>query len=266
MDEVFALYERLGVKGVKVDFMDRDDQEMVAFYHRMLSSAARHKLMVNLHGAYHPTGLNRTWPNFMTQEGVLGAEYNKWSRRVTATHNVTLPFTRMLIGPMDYTPGGFRNATPDDFQVRFFGPQVMTTRAHQLATLVVYESPLQVIADSPDAYQSGEGSAFIADVPATWDETRALAGEVGEYIVLARRSGKRWFIGAMTNEQPRQLEIALDFLGGGQFVAETYADGNAPTDVGRSASTVAANASLTLDLAGSGGAAIMLTPAGGAGR
>src|SRR5688500_19194254 len=130
--------------------MDRDDQQMVAFYHRLLASAARHHLLVNRHGAYRPTGLNRTWPNSLTQEGVLGAEYNKWSRRITATHNLTLPFTRMLLGPMDYTPGGFRNVRPQDFEPRHLGPMVMTTRAQQLAMYVVYESPFAVVADSPD--------------------------------------------------------------------------------------------------------------------
>ncbi|HEX8119069.1 MAG TPA: glycoside hydrolase family 97 catalytic domain-containing protein, partial [Pyrinomonadaceae bacterium] len=193
MDRAFPYYERLGVRGVKVDFMDRDDQEMVAFYHRILRTAARHHLLVDLHGAYKPTGLARTYPNYVTQEGVLGAEYNKWSARVTATHNVTLPFTRMLAGPMDYTPGGFRNVTREAFQPREVAPEVMTTRAHGLAMYVVYESPLQMVADHPGAYRGQPGAEFLRDVPASWDETRVLAGEIGKYIVVARRRGRDWF-------------------------------------------------------------------------
>ncbi|AKC88182.1 alpha-glucosidase [Pseudoxanthomonas suwonensis] len=266
MDEVFARYRDMGIRGVKVDFMDRDDQEMVAFFHRMLESAARHRLMLNLHGAYRPTGLNRTWPNFLTQEGVLGAEYNKWSRRATPAHNVTLPFTRMLLGPMDYTPGGFRNVTPERFQVSFAGPQVMGTRAHQLAMFVVYESALQVVADSPDAYVDANGvlapgADFIAAVPASWDETRVLAGEIGEYVVVARRSGRDWYLGAMTNERPRTLEVPLDFLPAADYRATLWLDGDAPTQVRREERRIDAdNRMLTLPLSGSGGAAVRLAP------
>ena len=266
MDEVFARYRDMGIKGVKVDFMDRDDQEMVAFFHRMMRSAAAHRLMLNLHGAYRPTGLNRTWPHFLTQEGVLGAEYNKWSRRITPAHNVTLPFTRMLVGPMDYTPGGFRNATPEQFQVSFLGPQVMGTRAHQLAMFVVYESALQMVADSPDVYVDGNGALvagadFLARVPASWDETRVLAGRIGEYIVVARRAGRDWYIGAMTNEQPRSLEVPLDFLPAADYRATLWQDGEAPTDVRRAETRIDAdNRVLRLELAGGGGAAVHLAP------
>jgi alpha-glucosidase len=264
MDEVFAQYRDMGVKGVKVDFMDRDDQEMVAFFHRMMRSAADHRLMLDLHGAYRPTGLNRTWPNFLTQEGVLGAEYNKWSRRITPTHNVTLPFTRMLLGPMDYTPGGFRNVTPEQFQVSFAGPRVMGTRAHQLAMFVVYESGLQMVADSPDVYTDGKGGLapgadFLSIVPARWDETRVLAGEIGEYIIVARRSGRDWYIGAMTNEQPRTLKVPLDFLPAADYRGTLWRDGDSPPDVRREELRVDAhNRTLELRLSGGGGAALRL--------
>jgi alpha-glucosidase len=261
MDEVFALYRDMGIRGVKVDFMDRDDQEMVAFFHRMMESAAEHRLMLNLHGAYRPTGLDRTWPNFLTQEGVLGAEYNKWSRRITPTHNVTLPFTRMLLGPMDYTPGGFRNVAPEDFEVAFAGPQVMGTRAHQLAMFVVYESALQMVADSPDVYVDAPGADFLSIVPATWDETRVLAGEIGEYIVVARRSGRDWYLGAMTNEQPRTLELDLDFLPAADYEVTLWLDGTQPTDVRREQRRIdAGKRRLTLELASGGGAAMHLVP------
>lgn len=264
MDEVFARYRDMGIVGVKVDFMDRDDQEMVAFFHEMAESAAAHRLMLDLHGAYRPTGLNRTWPNLLTQEGVLGAEYNKWSRRVTPTHNLTLPFTRMLLGPMDYTPGGFRNAAPDRFQVSFSGPEVMGTRAHQLAMFVVYESALQMVADSPDAYLDEDGNGvpgtdFIAAVPASWDETRVLAGEIGEYVVVARRSDRDWYIGAMTGERPRRLVLDLDFLPAADYLATLWLDGSEPTDVRREQRRIdAEHRTLTLDLAAAGGAAVRL--------
>lgn len=260
MDAVFARYQALGVKGVKVDFMDRDDQQMVAFFHRMMRSAADHRLMLNLHGAYRPTGLQRTWPHFLTQEGVLGAEYNKWSRRVTPTHNLTLPFTRMLLGPIDYTPGGFRNVAPAQFAPAFTAPQVMGTRAHQLAMYVVYESPLQMVADSPDVYVDAPGADFLSLVPTNWDETRVLAGAIGEYIVVARRHGRDWYLGAMSNEAARTLEIDLSWLGEGEFDATLWRDGETATDVVRERPAMGAGRKLRLALAGGGGAALKLSP------
>ncbi|MFL6275328.1 MAG: glycoside hydrolase family 97 protein [Blastocatellia bacterium] len=245
MDTAFPYYEKLGIKGVKVDFMDRDDQEMVAFYHRILKTAAAHHLMVDLHGAYKPTGLARTYPNYITQEGVMGAEYNKWSARVTATHNLTLPFTRMLLGPMDYTPGGFRNATRQEFKIQNTGPQVMTTRGQQLAMYVVYESPFACVSDSPDAYRNQPGSAFLKVVPTSWDETRVLGGEIGQFIVIARRRDQVWYVGAMTNEQAREVQVPLDFLGSGTYHLAGFVDGVKPTDVRRLTETVTGGRLLT---------------------
>ena len=239
MDTAFPYYEKLGIKGVKVDFMDRDDQEMVAFYHRIVKTAAAHHLMVDLHGAYKPTGLARTYPNYVTQEGVMGAEYNKWSARVTATHTLTLPFTRMLLGPMDYTPGGFRNAPQHAFKIQNTGPEVMTTRAQQLAMYVVYDSPFACVSDSPDAYRGQAGSELLKVVPTSWDETRVLAGRIGEYIVIARRHGREWYVGAMTNEQARDIQIPLAFLDDQPYQVQGFVDGNKPTDVGRLADVVA---------------------------
>ena len=264
VDEAMELYEKLGIKGIKVDFMDRDDQQMVDWYHRVLSKAAKHKLLVNFHGAYHPTGLIRTYPNYLTQEGVLGAEYNKWSRRVTARHNLTLPFTRMLLGPMDYTPGGFRNRTPDDFVIRSAPPYVMTTRGQALAMYVVYESPFGVVADTPDAYREGPGLDFISLVPTIWDETRAIAGDIGEYVVLARRKGKDWYVGAMTNETGRTMELPLGFLGSGRYAVTAWVDGASPTDLDVKRSSLAAGERrpMTLRLAPGGGAALHFKAAG----
>jgi alpha-glucosidase len=257
MDRAFPFYERLGVKGVKVDFMDHDDQEMVAFYHRILKTAARHHLLVDLHGAYKPTGLVRTYPNYLTQEGVLGAEYNKWSARITATHNVTLPFTRMLAGPMDYTPGGFRNVRPEDFKPQEKGPLVMTTRAHQLAMYVVYESPLQMVADAPGAYRGQPGAEFLKEVPASWDETRVVAGEIGKYVVVARRKGRDWFLGAMTNEEGRTLRVPLDFLGQGLYSFRGFSDVKGPRFdpklVDSPWADINGGSALTVEMAPSGG-------------
>jgi alpha-glucosidase len=264
MDEALPLYQKLGIKGIKVDFMDRDDQQMVDWYHRMLTRAAEHKLLVNLHGAYHPTGLVRTYPHYLTQEGVLGAEYNKWSRRVTAGHNVTLAYTRMLLGPMDYTPGGFRNRTPADFVIRSAPPYVMTTRGQALAMYVVYESPFGVVADTPDAYREAHGLDLISAVPVTWDETRFIAGEIGEYVVLARRKGKDWYVGAMTNESGRTIPLPLDFLGAGRFEATAWTDGAAPEalDIRRWTVGPSAREPVSLRLAPGGGAALRFTASG----
>jgi alpha-glucosidase len=270
LEDALALYEAWGIKGIKVDFMNRNDQEMVAFYHRVLAGAARHHLMVDLHGAYPPDGLARTYPNFVTQEGVMGAEYNKWSARVTATHNVTLPFTRMLLGPMDYTPGGFRAATPAGFaeKMRDKKPYVQTTRGQALAMYVVYDSPVSMVADSPDAYVNPDGSLavgvdFLERVPTSWDETRVLTGEIGQYIVTARRKGNTWYIGAMTNEAGRKLTVPLDFLGAGHsYTAKVYEDGTGPNDLRKRSAQLRKESKLTLTLAGSGGAAVVVEPAG----
>ena len=194
----------------------------------------------------------------------MGAEYNKWSTRITATHNVTLALTRGLLGPMDYTPGGFRNVTPQTFEPRNTAPEVMTTRAQQLAMYVVYDSPLAVLADAPSAYEGQPGSDFLKIVPATWDQTHALAGEIGQYVAVARRSGQDWYVGAMTNEAGRTLSLPLDFLPKGRWQATVWADGAAPTDEQRSTRIldVASDrgAALRLRLAPSGGAAVRLTP------
>jgi alpha-glucosidase len=264
MDEALPLYRKWGIAGIKVDFMDRDDQEMVDWYHKVLKRAAENRLLVNFHGAYPPTGLARTYPHYLTQEGVLGAEYNKWSRRVTAGHNVTLAYTRMLLGPMDYTPGGFRNRTPAEFEIRSAPPFVMTTRGHGLAMYVVYESPFAVVADTPDAYREGPGLDFIREVPATWDETRFLAGEIGEYVVVARRKGRDWYVGAMTNRTGRTIELPLGFLGSGRYEATGWTDGASPTDldIRRWSVGAGARAPLALRLAPGGGAALRLKAAG----
>ncbi len=267
MDVAFPLYEKWGLGGVKIDYMDRKDQEIVGFYQRTLRTAARYHLTVDFHGAYAPSGEERTYPHFLTREGIMGLEYVKWSDRVTPRHDVTIPFTRMLLGPMDFTPGGFRNVTRADFAPRNDLPVVMTTRAHQLAMYVVYDSPLQMLSDSPAAYRGEPGAEFLKAVPASWDETRVLDGKIGEYVVIARRRGSDWFVGAMT-DGPRKLSLPLSFLGSGAFDATVYADvpesAQQPTKLGITPKKVAATgpaATLTLDLVSGGGAAIQLRPA-----
>ena len=259
MDAALAQYQKWGVKGIKVDFMDRSDQQIVDYYHKLMRKAAAHQLLVDMHGAYPPGGLNRTYPNYLTQEGIMGAEYNKWSRRVTATHNVSLAYTRMLLGPVDYTPGGFRNKTPETFEVVNSPPQVQTTRGHGLAMFVVYESPFQMVADSPDAYENAQGYDFVKLVPASWDETRFLAGDIDEFVVVARRKGGDWYVGAMGTEQARTISLPLSFLGEGRFKAKIWEDAGSPTALNVSERAVAPGESLELKLAPSGGAVVRLT-------
>jgi len=228
MDVAFPLYEKWGVAGVKIDFMARDDQEMVNFYHRAVKKAAEHKLLVDFHGAYKPTGWERTYPNLVTREGVLGNEYTKWSDEVTPDHCLTLPFTRMVAGAMDFTPGGFRHKMKDDFRIvgsNGPGPFTMGTRCFQLAQLIVYESPLQVLCDSPYNYRISPGGLdFLKIVPTTWDETKVLNGKVGDFITIARRSGDDWYIGSMTDWTKRNLEVDLSFIGNGKFEANIWKD------------------------------------------
>jgi len=261
MDEVLDTYVRWGIKGVKIDFMSRDDQDMVDFYRRVAAATAKRHLLLDLHGAYIPDGLNRTYPNFVTQEGVMGAEWDKMKKNITPFHNLVLPYTRMLAGPMDYTPGGFHNATPETFTVREVGPFTQNTRGQELAKYVVYESPLQMVSDDPDAYRGAAGFDFIQRVPTAWDETRFLAGEPGRDIVLARRQGKTWYVGAMTADEGRTARVALRFLPAGRYRATVWEDGATPNEVRRTERNVKAGDVLTLKLAAAGGAAVILEPA-----
>ena len=269
MSEAFPLFEKWGVAGIKVDFMNRDDQEMVNFYYRVTREAARHHLVVDFHGAFKPTGMRRTYPNQLTREGVLGMEYNKWSYRDTPYHHLILPFTRMLAGPLDYTPGCFNNATRDQFEPRHVNPMCQGTRAHQLAMYVVYFSPLQMLSDFPEDYDHSPGMDFLDQVPTAWDETRVVNGDPGEFITIARRKDKTWYLGSMTDWTPRDLVIPLDFLGSasssGAYHARIYADGpNAEhdaTDLSTREATFQAGDRLTVHLASGGGLAAIFTPA-----
>ena len=264
MDDAFPLFEKWGVAGVKIDFMNRDDQWMVDLYRRVVKKAAEHHLMIDFHGAFKPDGLRRTYPNLLTREGVMGLEYNKWSYRVTPDHNVMLAFTRMLAGPMDYTPGGFRNTTRDQFEPRNLRPEVMGTRAHQTALFVVFESPFEMVSDYPEAYEGQKELAFLSAVPTSWDETRVLNAKVGDYVTIARRRGAEWYIGSIAGWHAADLDIPLNFLGPGQYTAEIYSDApdaaENPTHTTLDRRSVSQSTVLKAKLVSGGGQAIRIRP------
>ncbi len=219
-------FEKWGVRGIKVDFMQRDDQRVVNFFHRLTAEAAKRRMLVDYHGAQRSALMTRTWPNLISTEGVRGLEWSKWSADAEPEHNVTLPFTRMFLGPMDYTPGAMLNAQKRQFHPVFERPMSLGTRCHQLAMYVVFESPLQMLADSPSNYlREPEAMEFLSAVPSVWDETRVLDGKIGDYVVVARRSGRDWYVGAMTDWTARDLEVDLSFLPGGAFRVDSYQDG-----------------------------------------
>ena len=226
MIEALDRFEKWGAKGVKVDFMQRDDQKMVNWYEKVAIEAAKRHLLVDFHGAYKPTGFSRTYPHVLTREGVRGLENSKWSADITPKHDVTLPFTRMFAGPMDYTPGAMVNGTKDNFRPIFNQPMSQGTRCHQLAMYVVFESPLQMLCDSPSNYdRQPDAMEFLSIVPTAWDQTTALNARIGEYLTVARKKGNDWFIGSMTDWTPRDFRISLDFLDAGKYQIIFYSDG-----------------------------------------
>ena len=262
--QAFPLYEKWGIAGVKIDFMIRDDQEMVNWYHEIVKTAAKHHLMVNFHGAYKPTGVRRTYPNLMTREGVMGNEHTKWSTNIQPPHNVTLPFTRMLAGEMDFTPGGFLNVTKKAFKTKVTPAQVMGTRCHQIAMFVVYESAITCICDHPRNYKDQPGADFLKIVPTVWDDIRVLTGEIGKHVTIVKRSGKDWYLGAMTNWDARELKVSLDFLGPGQYTTEIWKDapdsGKHPTKLAMEEKSLSAADTFTIKMASGGGMAVRFTP------
>lgn len=231
-DEVMKHYADMGIKGFKVDFFDRDDQQVIASAYKIAESAARYHLYLDYHGL-KPFGIQRAYPNIFNFEGVKGLENSKWEPRVgdgplhnQPRYDVTAPYLRMLAGPMDYTPGAMMNAMKDSFFGNNNHPMSQGTRVHQMAMYTTFEAPLQMMADSPTKYmQNQECTDFIAQIPTTFDETVALDGQLGEYIVIARRKGTTWYVAAMTDWTARDLTIPLSFLGDGQFTADIFADG-----------------------------------------
>ena len=266
-DEAFALYEKWGLAGVKIDFMDRMDQDMTRWYKMICQKAAEHHLIVDFHGAYRPDGIERTYPNLLTREGVLGEEYYKFSTRMTPEHNTTLPFTRMLAGPMDYTPGGFLNVpfssyTEEEINTMnknksVIPARVWNTRCAELAKFVVYESPYMVVSDHPKNVLGQPGSDFLKVVPTTWDDTRFLDGYPGEYVAVARQKDGVWYIAVLNNSQRRKVSLDLSFLPAGQYQLTYWKDGKKAdkqfTDLEHKSVKFNAQKPLVIDLAGSGG-------------
>jgi alpha-glucosidase len=258
-------FTRWGVKGLKVDFMQRDDQPVMGFYHRVCRELAKRKMLVDFHGGIRPALLTRTWPNLISTEGVQGLEHLKWSQASDPEHNLSLPFTRMFLGPMDYTPGAMLNADRASFKVNFNEPMSLGTRVHQLAMYVVFESPLQMLADSPSHYlHEPEAMEFLGPVPTVWDETRVLDGTIGDFIVVARRHGSDWYLGAMTDWTPRGGQIELSFLGDGDFQMTTYQDGpdaeHRASDYRKIVSAVTRASQVTMKLAPGGGWVARIEP------
>ncbi len=253
-------FSEMGVKGFKVDFMDRDDQMMVNFHARTAEIAAKYNLLIDFHGTYKPTGLSRRWPNVINYEGVYGLEQMKWGGKELAqvTYDVTVPFIRMAAGPMDYTQGAMRNAAKKNFRSVNSEAMSQGTRCHQLAEYVVFESPLNMLCDSPSNYMNEpECTAFIAACPTVWDDSRAVNGEIGKYITLARRSGDDWYVGALTDWDARDLTLDLSFLGEGDWTLDIFQDGvnadRAARDYKHTSAAVPADRQLTVHLAPGGG-------------
>jgi len=263
MEGVCKHYSAMGIKGWKIDFMDRDDQEMVNFYEKAASVAAKYHMLVDFHGAFKPSGLQRTWPNVLNFEGIHGLENMKWARPEVdqVTYDVTVPFTRLVAGPADYTQGAMRNANRANYYPSNSEPMSQGTRCHQLAEYVIFDAPLTMLCDSPSNYRREEECAsFIASIPTVWDETIALDGKIAEYVVIARRSGSKWYVGALGNWDARDLEIDLSRLGVSSKQGDAFVDGvnadRAARDYRREKVTV--NGKWKVHLAPGGGAVLVL--------
>jgi len=258
LDEAFALYERWGVKGLMVDFMDRDDQQMVNIQNEILQKAAQHHLHIQFHGAYKPTGYHRTYPNEFTREGTLNYEVNKWDKTITPAHDLDIVFTRLLAGATDYHLGGFRAVPEDRFEIRYEKPLMMGTRCHMLAMYVVLESYLSLVCDYPEAYENQPGFEFIEQVPTTWDETRVLGAGIQEYIIMARSKNSDWYVGAITDD-PRDISVSFDFLEDGDFSLELYTDVNGnPNAVKKEIVDISYSSKRDIHMASGGGMAMYI--------
>jgi len=226
LDSALKQFSNWGIASIMTDFMDRDDQKMVNFYHRIAKACADHKISIMFHGAFPPQGFNRTWPNAITQEGVLGAEWNIWSELATPDHNVAIAYTRMLAGPLDYEPGLLLNAQKDQFRPIGKNPMSIGTRCHQLAMFLVYDSPLQIFSGNiSQGMKEPEFMELLGNIPTTWDETKILDGKVGDYIITARRKGKHWYVAALNNSIQRDITLKFDFLNNGTYKATVCKDG-----------------------------------------
>lgn len=263
LDSAFAIFEKWGLKGMMVDFMDRDDQEMVNMQTEILQKAAAHHLHIQFHGAYKPTGLSRTYPNELTREGTRNYEVDKWDDKgLSPDHDIIMPFTRVLAGSTDYHLGGFRAVPSDSFHTQYTRPLMLGTRCHMLAMYVVLENYLQMVCDYPAAYEGQLGFEFIKEVPTTWDETKVIDAKVNEYLIDARRKNNEWYIGAINNHEARQINIPMDFLGEGKYEATIYTDADDtkihPNDLVIQKKNVTKETTLSLKLVAGGGLAIHL--------
>ena len=258
-NEVFEKYAKMGVKGFKIDFMDRDDQVVERFLEETARIAAEWKLVIDYHGMHKPTGLSRTYPNILNYEGVHGLEQTKWEKNVDFPRNDLLSaYCRMSAGPMDYTPGAMLNMTKAQYRPNYSQPGSQGTRVHQMALMTLYEAPLQMLCDSPTQYlRNRECFSFMAKVPVVWDETVAIAGSMEDYLVLARRKGDEWYVAAINSWKPRKISFNASFLGEGKWCAEIFEDGvNADrdaTDYVKKSATVAAGDAISAKLAPGGG-------------
>ncbi|HEX8357336.1 MAG TPA: glycoside hydrolase family 97 protein, partial [Segetibacter sp.] len=267
IDTVMAHYAKMGIKGFKIDFIDRDDQWATASTYTIAAKGAQHHLLIDLHGMFKPEGLNHTYPNVVNYEGVKGLENSKWGPIYDAPkYDVTIPFIRMLAGPMDYTPGALHNVTAQNFMWSNSAPMSHGTRTHQVAMYTVFEAPLQMLSDNPTDYmKEQETTDFIAKVPTVFSETTALDGKVGEYVSIARRKGDVWFVGAMTNWTARDIIVDLSFLKNGNYEAEIFQDGvNAdkkPEDYKKVIQKVSAGDKLSVHMAPGGGWSARIYPA-----
>lgn len=265
--KAFDVMKGWGADGLKIDFTDRDDQTAMEFYENMARMAAERQMVIDMHGCAKPVGQFRTWPNLINFEGVLGGEVNKWSKAITPSHNIDLVFTRMLMGPMDYTPGGLRNTAKGDFSSCYNFPEVQGTRAHQAAMYVVYFAPLQMLCDSASEYlKSPEILKFMAETPTTWDETKVLEGKIGKYVVIARRSGEDWYIGGMCDWDGKEVDIDLSKIlsPDTEYKAEIIRDGanagRVGTDFKYCVKSLTSADKLKLKMAPGGGFAVKLSP------
>ena len=265
MENVCRHYAEMGIKGFKVDFMDRDDQEMTEFNYRAAQTTAKYKLLLDLHGMYKPAGLNRTYPNAINFEGVNGLEQMKWEENPTAQveYDVMIPFIRQVAGPMDYTQGAMRNAAKGNYYPCYEEPMSQGTRCRQLALYMVLDSPFNMLCDTPSNYErEKECTDFISAVPTVWDETIVLDGKMGEYIITARRQGNTWYIGGITNWDARDLEVDLSFLGDKTYSGKLFKDGVNAHRIGRDYQSEAIQAKkgdkVKIHLAPGGGFALTL--------
>jgi alpha-glucosidase len=265
MNEALNQFEKWGVKGLKVDFMDRDDQTVVNFYERLAKETAKRKMIVNFHGAFKPTGLERTYPNVINREAVQGLEYNKFSNKCTPEHLAHIPFIRMVAGPMDYTPGGLYNVNANDFRVLNERPMTQGTRCQQLALFTMLYAPLEMLSDAPTAYEKEpEILKYLASMPTTWDETIPLDGKAGDFAVIARRKENVWHVAGITDWTARKVTIHFDFLTEASYQAEVFTDGLNANRIGNDYTHKLINidkgSSLEIEMASGGGFAIRLTP------